>query len=88
MAQTEIQKDPSAMRMKGPHDPIEHLRKYQDPNCGAKTSWDPKNVMFVMDHQAHAVTCLNCKKSFFIHIGLGEVNPVPSDWATEAAGGE
>jgi len=86
MAEPTKQADPNAMRMKGAHDPLEHLKKYKDPKCGQKTSWDPTKVMFIMDHQAHAVHCTTCDQSYFIHIGLGEVNPAPADWATSAAG--
>jgi hypothetical protein len=63
------------------HDPMEHLNKYK---CSKGHSrWNESKVVFVIDHQAHMVECLDCKKHYFIHVGMNEVEEVPADYIAE-----
>ena len=80
--------DPSIMTVgKHAHDPMENFKKYPCPEC-KRADWDAKSVMFVMDHQAHALNCNRCKKTYFIHIGLSDPMPAPEGWASSAGDGE
>lgn len=68
----------------GKHNPLEHLGRYKCPE--GHSNWNPKNVLFVMDHQAHAVECMSCRKTYFIHIGVEEVLPAPDGFVADING--